>query len=887
MAQSLRTVRVLTLGTTGTQDITISGFGTCIGAIFDMNVGDTDNTVQTTDRSSIGFCDGTRQAVSAVGSVNGVTTTQTARIERDNAVIVDMSGNQSIAGIAVFDSFITDGVRINVTTASANRFCNVTLIGGDATNVYVNYSPSLGTSAGNTVISTVGFEPDLVQASCTGLDAVNAVGAHSIITRGIAVNDGADSNFMRGAFDQNALAATNTGSYVSNVYSVGQFFNNALSWGGSIGSYAPNGFTVTTNSDSGDDIFAYIAIKFADTFVKAEIEDSPATTGSSSLGSTPSTPNFLQIIGSSASALNTATSGLSESDSYFDAANQYSASSYAVDNVSTSDSGKINKSGGLRQLDSSGATEINSTFTAFTSTGATFNFSPTVARKFITLFVGESTVPRYGCTITVDTGKLPSTQTNFKWTAVTANFPALAIDGGTSSIINGGGNLKCYTNSGKGTQLAIEVVDFTTGASPLIKIKGLSASLGVGSTVYIEADTVDTSQPADGATYGRNACNAEFSNVYNLEEAAVGPFIDSTGNTNATATNSAKLTSVTAANAALGKGIDFDGTTGSSIKSTLSITNYPYTLSAWVKIEAFGSGTVLGIATSNQDADNADLQGFRVGSANKIQIYSYDPPSAFVSASSTSSYSVGDVVFAEATFRNSGNAELYVTGVSEATLNSGYAFPPSPRALGLAVAPRQNEAGLNNCEIYRATTRATAITAAQAESNYNVESDPSTFWTTSAWVNQNSNGSTAGVTGTATASITEADIVTGGKTIILTLSGDTFVAAGTGPIGSTADTQAIIDGITSAQTETLGWNNEVRDTEVTTAVVRTSSTVATITLTASASYDITATETITATIPAVALTLAAAVVATPTFTVAPVASGFQPAWARGSNVVLQ
>jgi hypothetical protein len=390
MAQSLRTVRVLTLGTTGTQDITISGFGTCIGAIFDMNVGDTDNTVQTTDRSSIGFCDGTRQAVSAVGSGNGNTTTETARLERDNAVIVDLSGNQSIAGLAVFDSFITDGVRINVTTASANRFCNVTLIGGDATNVYVNYSPALGTSAGNTVISTVGFEPDLVQASCTGLGAVNSVAAHSIITRGIAVNDGADANFMRGAFDQSGISTTNTGSYVSNVYSIGQFFNNTLGWGASIGSYTSNGFTVTTNTDSNDDIFAYIAIKFADTFVKAEIEDSPSTTGSSSLGATPSTPNFLQIIGSGASALNTATAGLNESDSYFDATNQYSASSYSVDNVSTSDNGKINKSGGLRQLDSSGATEINSTFTAFTSTGATFNFSPTVARKFITLFVGET-----------------------------------------------------------------------------------------------------------------------------------------------------------------------------------------------------------------------------------------------------------------------------------------------------------------------------------------------------------------------------------------------------------------------------------------------------------------------------------------------------------------
>jgi len=34
----------------------------------------------------------------------------------------------------------------------------------------------------------------------------------------------------------------------------------------------------------------------------------------------------------------------------------------------------------------------------------------------------------------------------------------------------------------------------------------------------------------------------------------------------------------------------------------------------------------------------------------------------------------------------------------------------------------------------------------------------------------------AAVTGTATASITEADIVTGAKTIIVTLTGDTFIA---------------------------------------------------------------------------------------------------------------
>lgn len=133
---------------------------------------------------------------------------------------------------------------------------------------------------------------------------------------------------------------------------------------------------------------------------------------------------------------------------------------------------------------------------------------------------------------------------------------------------------------------------------------------------------------------------------------------------------------------------------------------------------------------------------------------------------------------------------------------------------------------------------------------------------------------TAAITGTSTASITESDVVTGGKTIIITLTGDTWVAS-----GATFDAQRqnIIDGLDSAQSELAGWNAEVRDKESVTAVVRTSDTVVTITLSASASYDITAQETITVTVPASALvTSASAITGSPTFTVDQVAAGGYP-----------
>ena len=130
---------------------------------------------------------------------------------------------------------------------------------------------------------------------------------------------------------------------------------------------------------------------------------------------------------------------------------------------------------------------------------------------------------------------------------------------------------------------------------------------------------------------------------------------------------------------------------------------------------------------------------------------------------------------------------------------------------------------------------------------------------------------TCTVSGTITGLIEEDAIVAGGRTIVLTLSGNTWELQGTGPIGSTVNTRALLDGITSAQVEALGWNLQVRDNLDETLsgdVVRTNDTTATITLPAFAPYNITATETITVTVPAEALTIATpAVTASPPFTV--------------------
>ena len=96
---------------------------------------------------------------------------------------------------------------------------------------------------------------------------------------------------------------------------------------------------------------------------------------------------------------------------------------------------------------------------------------------------------------------------------------------------------------------------------------------------------------------------------------------------------------------------------------------------------------------------------------------------------------------------------------------------------------------------------------------------------------------------------TETQIAGGGRTIILDLTGVTWLASGSAFDGSR---QAIIDGLDSAQSETLGWNAKIRDTLGVGQVVRTSSTRVTITLLAAETgdYKIVVDEVLTATMPA-------------------------------------
>lgn len=94
------------------------------------------------------------------------------------------------------------------------------------------------------------------------------------------------------------------------------------------------------------------------------------------------------------------------------------------------------------------------------------------------------------------------------WTQANAN----AMDGTT--FINGGGSIRCYTDSSKTTQLPVEVVSFVTGGTPSAQVwVRVPNYTSASTTIYVESDAVATSQPIATDTYGRNAVWQDYALV--------------------------------------------------------------------------------------------------------------------------------------------------------------------------------------------------------------------------------------------------------------------------------------------------------------------------------------------------------------------------------------
>ena len=328
---------------------------------------------------------------------------------------------------------------------------------------------------------------------------------------------------------------------------------------------------------------------------------------------------------------------------------------------------------------------------------------------------------RYGCTITVDAGNIPSSQSNFAWLATDDNFPTAAIDGGSTSILNGGGNLRCYTDDTKATQLPIEVVTFVTGGTPDVKVWGLSGTLAVGSTVYIEADTVATTQPAVTDTYGRNSV---WANRAVEQHFTTSNPVDSTGN-HTTSSNGSPTSN--------GESITFNGSSqylsvadASDIDGGSAFTliaDYDPTVSGnqylfWKRGVA-GGYALTHIKTTNQV--RFTLFG----------ISDYDIAAAFSARSLVHAVIDGT------------NYELFIDGVSKGSTT--ISSTRNTNTNDLRIASRTDSSGVIDGHSPQTQWNSSFVGSALSDDYITAEAnnitDTATFWTTSAWEDQDAGGS--------------------------------------------------------------------------------------------------------------------------------------------------
>lgn len=158
----------------------------------------------------------------------------------------------------------------------------------------------------------------------------------------------------------------------------------------------------------------------------------------------------------------------------------------------------------------------------------------------------------FGFTYTLPT--IVGSHTDFPVLLKTVDFPSAAIDGTANALANGGGDLVAYTDDTKTTQLPVEVVTFVSSGSPDAEVWVKIPTAATSNTIFIEADAVQTSQPATSSTYGRDAVWADYIAVWHCDTTT-----DSTGNSHTLTLNGSP--SVVAANV-FGNAYDLNGTTG-------------------------------------------------------------------------------------------------------------------------------------------------------------------------------------------------------------------------------------------------------------------------------------------------------------------------------------
>ena len=388
---------------TGTHDVTISGFGTPKAAIF-IYYRDT-GTAGTANKQNVeqgyGFTDGTNDFAAYTdwldGQANGWHQGKRSQ-SASHCVILDRTN----ANNCTFNSWITDGVRLNVTNGSSLSGCHVdvVLFGGSDLSAAAGYYETPGGVGNTRTISGLSFQPNLVFGTCAGINNANNMD-WSVLSFGCAHDNGTTIDhavIARGAKNN----TDNLGWVQDNDGFIAQAFTQGgANWVHKITSITSDGFVVTESDASsyssvnyggsgGNDDAGYLALDIGS--LNAKLTPSYGTPNSTGLDTITTTFTPQALIGMT--TRHTSPSNLSSTDTFYAEswgnviidANQSFYNQNIVDrNTSTSVTGTYRSSGTALSLyvwaDTTTNTALDVTvyaeadFDSFSSTGTVLDYS--------------------------------------------------------------------------------------------------------------------------------------------------------------------------------------------------------------------------------------------------------------------------------------------------------------------------------------------------------------------------------------------------------------------------------------------------------------------------------------------------------------------------------
>ncbi len=386
--EAITVTRVAQRTGTGTQDIIVPGFGPPVAAIFIFGRGTTDGVeVVQGCYFSFGVTDGTTHWVISGAEVSTSTTT-VCDMRGATDEVIQRHGNGTIFDEANFDSWITDGVRINWgVNGGANILLHVVLFGGSITADVSTITPAIQDSV---VTATPGFEFDALIGSFNSILFNDTNSATWISSLGFASYNGLVRQSVFEFRTGDALGTTATQCEVRDDAIATILSDRFLS----VENVTSTQFDLrSTGFDASGDDFGYLALNFGSGGgAWTGVLDSPIVTGNNSWINPSFEPIFGLLLPNTSQTINTTLTdgqGAGFSVSAFTATEEFTMSWFEEDAQDVQDQGSLSDDQAINLDFDDGTNSHDATFSSFDDAGTTLNFSVVdgTAQKWPALFI--------------------------------------------------------------------------------------------------------------------------------------------------------------------------------------------------------------------------------------------------------------------------------------------------------------------------------------------------------------------------------------------------------------------------------------------------------------------------------------------------------------------